>query len=171
MQITDGGTDSSVVFTPGPTTRYKWQASGPNPCPRCQELDGQVRTLDAWESSAMPGLHKHCHCKLICVEEVDSGWTFTNHYTHIAGVYNIDGSISHDPEPPGPQHLSKANRLESEGAEDIAPVDKKPYPSQKGPQHLSKRNREESEGSEDNPPDDTPKPDPNTNYSTGFHGQ
>jgi len=28
MQITDGGTDSTVVFTPGPASRYKWVAAG-----------------------------------------------------------------------------------------------------------------------------------------------
>jgi hypothetical protein len=123
MQITDGGTDSTVTFTPGPASRYRWEASGPNPCPRCTELDGQVRTLESWESSAMPGLHKHCHCKLICVEvgEADSGWAFTDQYSHVAGVFNVDSSISHDPHQPGPQHLSKKNREEAEGAEDIAP--------------------------------------------------
>jgi len=123
MQITDGGTDSSVVFTPGPTTRYKWQASGPNPCPRCAELDGQVRTLESWQNSVMPGLHKHCHCRLVCTEEVESGWMFADQLGHTGNAFNIDGSISHDPEPPGPQHLSKKNRQEAEGAEDVAPVD------------------------------------------------
>ncbi len=70
----------------------------------------------------MPGLHDHCRCKLVCVEEIDSGWTFTDQFSHVAGVFNVDGSISHDPAQPGPQHLSKKNREEAEGAEDIAPV-------------------------------------------------
>jgi hypothetical protein len=141
MQISDG---NNISFTPGPASRYKWQASGPNPCPRCQELDGQVRTLSSWESSVMPALHKHCCCRLVCVEEIDSGWSFAEQFSHIAGIVNIDSSISHDPSQPGPQHLSKKNRQEAEGAEDIvpveAPVNKTTYPSQEGPQHLSKEN-------------------------------
>jgi hypothetical protein len=121
MQITDGSI-SDVVFTPGPASRYKWEASGPNPCPACQELDGEIRTLESWESSVMPGLHQHCHCKLVCVEAIDTGWLFTDQFGHIAGVFNVDGSISNEPSQPGPQHLSKKNREEAEGAEDIAPV-------------------------------------------------
>ena len=129
MQITDSGDDSTVVFTPGPASRYKWVASGPHPCRRCQELDGQVRTLEAWESSVMPGLHKHCHCKLVCVEEADSGWSFADQFSHQGNSFNIDGSISHDPADPNPQHLSKKNREEAEGAEDIAPVYVPPPPN------------------------------------------
>jgi hypothetical protein len=144
VQITDGGTDNTVTFTPGPASRYQWVAAGPNPCPRCAELDGQVRTLESWESSVQPGLHAHCHCKLVCVETADSGWTFADQFIHLANVYNIDGSISYGPIQPGPQHLSKKNREEAEGAEDIAPynppVSKPSYPSQSGPQHLSKNN-------------------------------
>jgi len=50
----------------------------------------------------MPGLHKHCHCRLECTEEVDTGWISTAQLGQVGGVHNIDGSISHDPEPPGP---------------------------------------------------------------------
>jgi hypothetical protein len=119
MQISEN--PSNITFTPGPASRYQWQASGPYPCPRCHELDGQVRTLAAWESSVMPGLHKHCRCKLVCVETVDSGWSFTEQFSHVDGVFNVDGSISHDPSQPGPQHLSQKNRQGAEGAEDIVP--------------------------------------------------
>ena len=127
MQITDGGTDSTIIFIPGPASRYQWEASGPNPCPRCQELDGEIRTLEAWESSIMPGLHKHCRCKLICVEAIRLGWTSTDQLGHIAGFFNLDGSISGEPGQPGPQHLSKKNHEEAEGTEDIAPYVPPPY--------------------------------------------
>jgi hypothetical protein len=123
MQITDSS-NSDVTFAPGPASRFQWVASGLNPCPRCAELDGQVRTLEAWESSVQPGLHKRCHCKLVCVEANDSGMAFAFQAGHL-GIYNIDGSISEFPLRPGPQHLSKKNREEAEGAEDVVPYN--PY--------------------------------------------
>jgi hypothetical protein len=119
MQIIDSS-NSDVTFAPGPASRFQWVASGPNPCKRCAELDGQVRTLSAWESSVQPGLHKHCRCKLVCVEANDSGMAFAYQFGHL-GIMNIDGSISEFPLQPGPQHLSKKNREEAEGAEDVAP--------------------------------------------------
>jgi hypothetical protein len=67
----------SVVFAPGPTSNYQWVAAGPNPCPRCTELDGEIRSLSTWYSSIVPGFHKHCHCKLTPVNEPASGMVFS----------------------------------------------------------------------------------------------
>ena len=129
-----------VTFTPGPASAFKWVAAGPNPCPRCAELDGQVRTLDSWQSSVMPGLHNHCHCKLVCTEETASGWIFADQYPYTGFTFfNIDGSISHDPSSPGPHHLPGDINHDPEGAEDTyidprtqAPKNdpKKPKPAQ-----------------------------------------
>ena len=120
MQITDN--PNTISFTPGPASRYMWQVSGPNPCPRCAELDGQIRTIESWESSIMPGLHKHCRCSLVCVEAIDSGWFFTDQFGYIAGTRNVDGSISFDPVGPAPHHLgSSPNPDLPEGYDDIVP--------------------------------------------------
>jgi hypothetical protein len=128
VQITEGD-PNAVTFTPGPASRFKWEASGSNPCPRCQELDGDIRTLESWESSVMPGLHKHCQCKLVCVEEVDSGWMFANQFPELGFIFfNIDGSISHDPTNPAPHHPgSSPNPDLPEGSNDIIPYEPPPH--------------------------------------------
>lgn len=64
------GEDSSVTFSPGPCSRYKWQCSGPEPCDSCKKHDGEVKTLEDWDFSSSPPLHPHCRCKLVLVELV-----------------------------------------------------------------------------------------------------
>jgi hypothetical protein len=119
MQITDPDY-SIVLFRAGPTTCYQWVAAGPNPCPRCAELDGSIRSLSSWESSVIPGFHKHCHCKLVPVNVADPGMVFTYQFTHLT-MADILNTISAMFIPLEAQHLSHANRLEADGASDLAP--------------------------------------------------
>jgi len=119
MQITNPDY-SIVLFRAGPTTCYQWVASGPNPCPRCSELDGSIRSLSSWEASVIPGFHRHCHCKLVPVNVADPGMVFTYQFYHLT-MADILQAISAMFIPLEAQHLSHRNRLEADGASDIAP--------------------------------------------------
>ena len=118
MQITE---ESSVTFTPGPASRYQWVAAGPHPCPKCAELNGEVRTLETWNSSINPGFHKHCQCYLQVVDLVDSGMAFTNQFCHI-GIADILNAISIMFRMPEAEGCGSHHSYdEAEGASDVVP--------------------------------------------------
>ena len=117
MQITD---NSSVVMRPSPASNYKWVAAGPNPCPRCEELNGEIRSLSTWQSSIVPGFHKHCHCKLTPVDASDLGMVFSCQapYLTMEDILNAISALFIPLEPGRfPHHHSE----EAQGASDIVP--------------------------------------------------
>ena len=111
---------SSVVFAPGPTSNYKWVAAGPNPCPRCAELDGEIRSLSTWSASILPGFHKHCHCKLVPTDAPNSGMVFACQAPYLT-MEDILFAISALFIPLEPQHFSHHRSEEAQGASDIVP--------------------------------------------------
>jgi hypothetical protein len=119
MQITDPDY-SIVLFRSGPTTVYQWVAAGPNPCPRCAELDGQVRSLSTWTASIIPGFHRHCHCKLVPINATDPGAVFTYQFCYLT-LQDILNSISAMFIPLEANRMDHGNRLEVDGASDIVP--------------------------------------------------
>jgi len=123
MATTDAYPDQ-VTFAPGPASRYEWVAAGPHPCPRCAELDGQIRTIETWQASVNPGFHKNCRCFLRPVDLMDSGTAFTDQFTHIcmADLLNCISAIFRLPGPIESARSRQRHRAEdAEGAEDIMP--------------------------------------------------
>lgn len=45
-------------------TLYKWETHGERDCKRCAALAGEVKSLDEWGGSVMPGFHHNCDCSL-----------------------------------------------------------------------------------------------------------
>ena len=57
----------------GLVSKIKWLAVGPDPCPICEENDGEVRDIGAKFPSGdtMPLAHPNCYCILTTVDESD----------------------------------------------------------------------------------------------------
>ena len=127
-----------VTFAPGPCSNYQWVAAGPNPCPRCAGLDGQVRSLQTWNMSVNPGFHQHCHCYLKAVDFPASGMAFADQFSYIA-ISDLFNAISAIFRLPAPDEQDRKKHQDAEGAEDVAvyddthKTDRKNYPGGERP--------------------------------------
>lgn len=110
----------SVAFAPGPTSIYKWVAAGPNPCFRCTELDGEIRSLSTWQFSILPGFHRHCQCKLVPLDASDSGMVFSCQFPYLTRE-DILFAISALFVPLEPTQFPHHHSEEAQGASDIVP--------------------------------------------------